>query len=373
VKRLAATLIAGGAIWLFLAAGSVFADNGPHIQKGGGLTADTCASCHRAHTAGSPLLTVQPQPAICYQCHGSAGAGSTTNVRDGRAYSDAVTATGALRGGGIEYALLDSGSPVRYAFGPSNGLVGALSFANAEPTTSHHSIDFSDQEIWGNGAISASPNAGLQTELRCGSCHNPHGNQTYRILRPTPVDSGASGTAAVTISDIRQWDPVTNVGTLPAGASYTYTTTNYWRPQDPNWFGADYVLQGDTVNATTNRVTLGQDSKDFLGATSKWCATCHTRYMANSGAYDVDSGDAIFKYRHPVWGTVGSTGSTDPNNNASSSAPACLQCHVSHGTNASMGSASSAVTLPGTSTVPAEKSRLLRVDNRGVCQLCHYK
>ena len=55
VRRLA-LLFAGGAVWLFLAAIPVLADGGPHVAAinsgvNGGLTADSCAGCHRAHTA----------------------------------------------------------------------------------------------------------------------------------------------------------------------------------------------------------------------------------------------------------------------------------------------------------------------------------
>lgn len=374
MKRLAAILFAGGALWLFLAAGTVFADNGPHLQRSGGLTADSCAGCHRAHTAGSAMLTIDPQPALCYDCHGAAAAGSTTRVENG---TGTGSNAGALRGGGVQFALVDSGNPSRIGFGPGNGSVPAL--ATGATTTSHHAVDFSDQVIWGNGPISGvTPNAGKQTELRCGSCHNPHGERTYRILRATPVDSGVTTAQRVYVTDVTDWQPpaptsltanqAVTVG--PGGpGTYGYATTNYWRPQDPNWKGSDFVLQGDTINGTTGAITLGQDSKDFLGATSKWCATCHTRYMANSGDYEVNSGDKVFAFRHPVWGTSSATDTA----NASTSAPACLQCHLAHGSNAAMGSNSASVSEPGSNTVPAETSRLLRVNSRGVCQMCHFK
>ena len=384
MKRFAAILIAGGAVWLFLAAGAAFADTpvgsgGPHLQRAGGLTADSCAGCHRAHTAGNEMLTIDPQPALCYDCHGSTASGSTTRVENG---TGTGTNAGALRGGGIKFALLDSGNPNRIGFGPGNGTVGALAVANTAPTTSHHSVDFSDQVIWGNGPVSGTlPSAGKQTELRCGSCHNPHGERTYRILRATPVDSGVTTAQRVYVNDVTDWQPPAQTSLTgnqavtvgPGGTgTYAYNTTNYWRPQDPNWTGSDFTLQGDTFNGTTGAITLGKDSKDFLGVMSKWCATCHTRYMADTGAYEVDSGDKIFAFRHPVWGTSPSTGTTPPDN-ASQSAPACLQCHVAHGSNAAMGSKSAAVTEPGSTTVPTETSRLLRVDSRGVCQMCHFK
>ena len=53
MRRLA-LLLAGGALWLILAASAAFADGGPHqlaVNNGtAGLSGD-CAACHRAHTA----------------------------------------------------------------------------------------------------------------------------------------------------------------------------------------------------------------------------------------------------------------------------------------------------------------------------------
>ena len=58
--RRVALLFAGGALWLFLAAIPVLADGGPHVASinsgAGGITADSCAGCHRAHTAQGCLL-----------------------------------------------------------------------------------------------------------------------------------------------------------------------------------------------------------------------------------------------------------------------------------------------------------------------------
>jgi hypothetical protein len=55
--------------------------------------------------------------------------------------------------------------------------------------------------------------------------------------------------------------------------------------------------------------------------------------------------------------------------------PNCIQCHVSHGSNAQMDGYAADVTTPGgTAAQPAgapADSRLLRVDNRGTCVMCH--
>src|SRR3954447_16904041 len=83
--RLAWALLAA-VVALGLGAAPAAADNGPHV-KGAGVMSDSCAGCPRRHTAKTaPLadtLTKQPQPALCYTCHGSTGAGADTDVEDG--------------------------------------------------------------------------------------------------------------------------------------------------------------------------------------------------------------------------------------------------------------------------------------------------
>jgi hypothetical protein len=67
----------------------------------------------------------------------------------------------------------------------------------------------------------------------------------------------------------------------------------------------------------------------------------------------MDATDADFMYKH---GTTG---------------VGCEQCHVSHGSNALM-TGSSQVNWPGTDVnTHVDDSRLLKVDNRGTCNLCH--
>ncbi len=301
-----------------LAAVPTLADNGPHM-KGAGLTPDSCASCHRAHTAKAPFLLKESQTALCYTCHGSSGTGSSEDVVDGVGYSGAgrTGTKGALRGGGFEYALIDSAHP------SGNGYVGEIPVrGSGAPATSTHSVNESAQMAWGNGPISSKVNYGTTINLTCGSCHDPHGNGNYRILRPIPVESGA--TSGVTIPD---------------AATKVYTTKNYWRVEDGNAPG-------------------------FIANISAWCATCHTRYLAGEESATTDSGDAVYAYRHRT-------------DQTSQGTPTCIQCHVAHGSNASMGTYSAAVTNPDGSaaegTLAGADSRLLRIDNRGVCQMCHNK
>jgi len=128
VRRLT-LLLAGAALWLFLAAIPALADGGPHVAATnsgvGGLTADSCAGCHRAHTAQGALLLVQDQSTLCLACHGATGTGATTNVENGVQYTLAAASTGqvrgtvilgALRNGGFVTAAIGSGAAVRVAY-----------------------------------------------------------------------------------------------------------------------------------------------------------------------------------------------------------------------------------------------------------------
>jgi predicted CXXCH cytochrome family protein len=129
MRRLA-LLFAGGALWLLLAAAPAFADGGPHqlaVNSGTQGLAGDCAACHRAHTAQAADLLKESMPGLCLSCHD--GTGATTNVEDGIQYVPTGDATfqqssvlGALRGGGFEYALIDSSNASRLTYWSRGGV-----------------------------------------------------------------------------------------------------------------------------------------------------------------------------------------------------------------------------------------------------------
>lgn len=279
------------------------ADSGPH----GGYTptTDACAGCHRVHTATGGKLLLSPVPNLCYTCHGTTATGADTNVvdgiyleRDAFAESPAEGVAGqGLKGGGFVNAIIDT---------DRDGT--AVSTA----VTSNHLADGSMGTAWGNGAIGSGP--GLAIELSCISCHDPHGGDTYRILRTIPNESGAGSPVTVT-------DEVDKI----------YTVTD---PQN------DYMVE---------------DYGSLATSLASWCSQCHTRYLAGSGSGHTDSGDDIFTYRHTTTNI------------------SCVKCHVAHGSTASMGFFSGSVNWPDDTTTPDgdARSSLLRMDNRGVCAYCH--
>jgi hypothetical protein len=159
----------------------------------------------------------------------------------------------------------------------------------------------------------------------------------------------------------------------PTSAGYTLTASQA---------GAFDATQGDyfhyrvpwngtagTNNDAPNGIPgTAVGARSFSQEITAWCSACHTRYFAYQqpltnpadgtvgAAYDTARpGDSLFEYQHRTRGASGR---------------GCLTCHVTHGSNVAMtGTFSSTFTLPnGTAS---DSSRLLKVDNRGTCQLCH--
>jgi len=349
------------------------------------MGADMCANCHRAHTAKTDTLTMAAQPAVCLNCHN--GNGSSLNVVDG-----ILKGTGAgLRGGGFTNARIgtstatkDMGLLVGTRIATSNRTIPLLSTGAA--VTSTHQIDGTTSgTMWGNGTTGIGQKA---VTLECGSCHDPHGNGNYRILKPAPTGSTYVVTPAVpaVVANPLAVPPVLAQAAIPAvmsgptpnvnipdqvGKNYTVVTTrykagNYWDVQADGTPNKHAGLTGTdtTVGAGTTVATDG-----FLGNISAWCTTCHTRYLSTS-ASATTAGELDYTYKHR-------------SDEGLSDKPNCIQCHVSHGSNALMQGAAAAVTNPdGTAAatylkagpaanITSGDSRLLRVDNRGVCLECH--
>jgi hypothetical protein len=306
------------------------------------------------------MLLVDEVEELCLTCHGNDASGSVLNVTAG---TDESTG-GALRSGGFGYARINTTDPTVRVRAVDAAETGGQCWNGVDddgdtvaddgcPTTitalaapggltqSSHSVDGSAQTIWGNGPISAVVDPGqTDYELTCTSCHDPHGNDKYRILKEEPNGSGGDGHA---IPD-----------TYPKNedAANNYDTSDYF----------DMTFSGDYA------------TDEILKDTSAWCAQCHTRYLATrrdpdpASASREDSGDAIFEFRHTSSGEGwNSSGTTLSNNNR-----ACITCHAAHGSNATAGTYSGAVPLPdGFAGTGSSDNRLLKMNSRGICQKCH--
>ena len=413
MRRLA-LVIAGGAIWLLLAAVPVLADGGPHVSTinngTSGITADSCAGCHRAHTAQAANLLVTDEENLCLTCHGASGTGATTDVETGVQYALAASGEmrgtavlGALRGGGFLTARIDSDAAYRllkYKLNydgtkwESAPIYPRVPVAAPTPVTSAHialaGVGFTNPDtVWGNGAFGTGAGPEMTGGMTCTTCHNPHGNGNYRILNPIPTNTDnltkLDGTA---LTDVAVTDDTTNSGVgdetrnytviqvkpgaattngAAVSASYLLTAAQVSALAAADTSGNYGPLSGDYLHKYGQyNVTSGNDAPngrptDFFSQMTAWCEQCHTRYDANH-ATGVDSGDPIFAYRHTT----------------NSGSRYCLTCHVSHGSNAVMNTdTSKGTTFSGTLTNPGGTpgrdgdSRLLKVDNRGTCLLCH--
>lgn len=312
---IAAALLVG--FLMALTGASASANNGPHAGTFTGTT-DACAGCHRAHTgvAAKLLKTGTSQYDLCVSCHDGTGANTkvTTGVYLGTANG---TLNAGLRGGGFEQALMNT--PLNGNFG-TNG----TSTGNPAAITSRHSVNGTSLTAWGSN----STGNGEAVSLVCGNCHNPHGNDNYRILRPRP-------------SSLASYDTI-----LPA-IGISGAADNYTIPY--------------TANLTRDLTNYGGNVTSVIG---NWCSQCHTRYLASTGAGSTNSTSAPYLFRHMTNGLNGE----------------CFRCHVAHGSSANMSGWAGNTTLawPDGTTSKAwqtgtegQYSRLLTVDNRGVCLQCH--
>ena len=239
-KRITGLLVGAGALvvgGVILTAGPAMADNGPHVSNQGttaiGSSVDGCAGCHRLHASQNEdfQLTASTEEALCATCH-DAGVGATTDPFNGVAYTAIGNATpvGALRGGGFNYALIGSGSATRSDILVSGRLSKTANTipvrGSAQAVTSSHAVG-SNATMWGSGAISAVANSGSTVKLECGSCHDPHGNGNYRILR-TYGSLGAqtivSPTTMQTVTAVTVTADTVNTTATTPKYIYTFTT-----------------------------------------------------------------------------------------------------------------------------------------------------
>jgi len=390
VSFVAVPALAGA--WLFATALPALADGGPHVASmnsgASTLTADSCAGCHRAHTAqGEMLLAAPTEEALCLTCHGATSSGATTDVMTGVQYATGAAhlaggaPLGALRGGGFDQARIASGTPARvFQSGSALNSWGKVGVGAAQDVTSSH-LNLSTNGLngptvaWGNDGLNTGP--GPTVSISCASCHNPHGNGQYRILNPVPKpQETTTGTffpvaapgvtvtdaALPTPGDVRNYTVIQVKGPpyllYASQVTQAATSGDYWHVRVP-WNSASGAA--DAPNGIPSGLT------PFNTQMETWCTACHTRYHTEAGGPIDDSTDAIFRYKHQTTGRT-----------------TCTTCHVAHGSNARMpGTFSAAQPFPNGDTpsyaIPTAldrigttgDSRLLKVDNRATCQMCH--
>jgi hypothetical protein len=197
----------------------------------------------------------------------------------------------------------------------------------------------------------------------------PGDTRNYTVMQT----KGTEGTESTYLLYASQVATAAGAGTFngiagtygPTGGDY-FARNVPWNPQVNNAACDPTIFPAPAACATANSAPNGRPST-FSGQITAWCASCHTRYFANSNPNPttvdpLDTGAAwmyprpgedVYMYQHR---TVAGRD--------------CLTCHVSHGSNAAMtGTFSGSYEYPdGTASA---SSRLLKVDNRGTCQACH--
>ena len=300
-----------------------------------------------------------------------------------------VTAASSLTGGTPVITVTDTTQAgVREA-----GYIGVL--ANGTATTSTHS---GTGTVWGNGAVNSGAGVAGVT-LDCAKCHNPHGNGQYRILQtlpgedwaasaPTYAPTNAGGVevaevtpATLTGLQVRNYTVNPSTSGLTTGIVGTPTQGDYWQykwdPTGTTNFTNFYLASADMTkgwNGVTpvNKASNGNVAPaNSTGLMTAWCIQCHTRYNGFSttlvggvsnqtpggnqaSSLVANSADTTFMFKHGTT-RIG-----------------CEQCHVSHGSNAVMDTNGSlSLTWPGGAVPRGADGNLLKVANRGTCNLCH--
>lgn len=371
-------------------AGSALADDS--IYHGGYTnTTARCAGCHRTHTgSGANLIKTATTYALCTSCHGSTNG---LDVVDGtewqtdpttHAQVQPLTPLEAIKGGGFVKTLMNTKLDATKPATPRTATKTNPS-SNTDPLivpNSAHRINgmpilggtvgtptqatySGTATVWGMGAINSGAGTAMTFSLECSTCHNPHGKSgpnrepTYRILR----------------SDLN--------AKLTGASNSVYVPEDANTPHDFAVSSTTWVYYGETYNDPAPQPpppggtpTPAGTNVDLVKV-SQWCAGCHTRVHATGqNAGSTNSGDTIYAFRHR------SDGNAVTNNFGGSTVdgggtPACLTCHVVHGSSATMSSSAASVPKPGAAegsgAANYQDSALLRVDGRGVCELCHNK
>jgi predicted CXXCH cytochrome family protein len=359
------------------------------IHGGYEMDTDACAGCHRAHTAassitwtngaasGSALLlsTASEIYEFCYTCHDAAGQGADTNVEQGiyEGTTYGSNPTKVLNGGGF--------SDVE-GFTTSHMYNGASWFPYGGSVT---------PDLLGNLSDTTAP----QIEMTCSTCHDVHGSSNYRLLKDLVNGNAVGGYTG---------DPLDPTPTPWVTSHETNYPQMGWLLHEP---GASQMTSY-TPDYTTPKYAKPASADEGMAG---WCGACHVQYMNDTGAeptwgaaadvnegYDsLDGFGAAVRHRHPVnvplTNFLGQRSLIVTDNplpllhdaanvatQDSSDWIDCMTCHVAHGSSVTMEGYANVAdsTNPdpdsGTGGVsPTGSNALLRMNNRGVCEVCHNK
>lgn len=300
------------------------ANGGPHGDYT--ATTDSCAGCHRTHTAAGPRLLISNSTQnLCMSCHGSSAVGANTNVEDGIYLS---TRDDSVANEDHGAANTSDGSSL---------LGGGFLFFEGQGVTSLHDMEGAGNtlEAWGNGVDRGLTAPIADLSFSCASCHDPHGSSNYRIIK-TQVNGVAVSVQQVDEGakdyDTEQWGAGTSVLCAACHSAYHETAADVGHDVLAQNFGGGFTHRVDMPYSYR-----GNDNPETIGFTDSLGTTVQVP-LAESG-----TGDAVV----------------------------CMTCHFPHGSSAAMEGNANGSGLPGETS--ATDSALLRLDNRAVCMACHQK
>ncbi len=286
----------------------------------------SCVSCHTPHGQGGNARILEPNPNWVQ----TGGKDPSTVDASGNYYK------------GIYNAIL----------GTANGTVTKFYFNTA-------TVDANTKDYAGNAvtAINATNNVPIVG---------------HRLFKPTIFVGGVKQTTGYRFS----FDPGTkNAYVLFTTAPAAGTITANYIP----------VLQ---VNMTVqNKLTAAEKvvGNSYVGM-NYFCGACHTDYntskleaLAQAGdqtkaPYNVANGTYSMKTRHGVGGETVKFAPLQPSENNKLS---CITCHYAHGVDQNRWAATASDPLVNiaayNSPETAGSSRLKRLPNMGVCEVCHQK
>lgn len=248
-----------GALFLLVAAPLVAGDW--HYRQNG-----TCSDCHTQHNSqnGSPMRTDNnPNPApllllrgttdeLCLSCHG----GTNPNAPSVLATSGYATPGGSF---------------------PTN-------YSDLSTNVSHHL----------NTAPVVPPGGTLPMTLTCTTCHDPHGNDGYRNLRPDPTKTGLPPVSIVAVQ--QNAANGSNPGLVYTAANIVY------KSGVSEWCGQCHGASGPAAHHPVGRTMFGALSASY----ATWAGVALPRVPVHSPTDSVipSADDQVI----------------------------CLSCHKAHGT-----------------------------------------